>query len=400
MAICRFEDAIRKRALVMHGFRHKIVARTPDELPASFDAIEKAQRDGHWVALMLSYSLGEWLEPALARGDSHPTQHDGPLLTALVFERAVDEAPWGPPLASESGRIVEAAPRIDFSEYQNKIAHVKQWIEAGEVYQVNFTLPVDVRMTGAPEGLYRELINRHPVSHAAYIDDGESYVLSFSPELFLSRSGNMLTSRPMKGTAPRHTDPAADLASAEALKASTKDRAENAMIVDLLRNDMGKIARVGSVNVDKLFDLERYPSIWTLTSTIKADVGRTSFLDILRALFPCGSVVGAPKIAAMRYIRQLELDDRGLYCGSIGWLAPDGDFSLNVAIRTLVLDKDGSGVYGVGGGIVLDSEADLEWSECQWKSRILEAGGGEGWTSRCAEDCEDVPPEARSSACA
>ncbi|RQS76983.1 aminodeoxychorismate synthase component I [Burkholderia sp. Bp8963] len=390
MAICRFEDAIRKRALVMHGFSHKIVARTPDELPASFDAIEKAQRDGCWVALMLSFSLGEWLEPALARGDSHPTRHDGPRLTALVFERAVDEAPWGPPLASESGRIVEVAPRIDFSEYQKKIAHIKQWIEAGEVYQINFTLPVDVRMTGEPEGLYRELINRHPVSHAAYIDDGESYVLSFSPELFLSRSGNMLTSRPMKGTAPRHTDPAADLASAEALKASTKDRAENAMIVDLLRNDMGRIARVGSVNVDKLFDLERYPSIWTLTSTIKADVGRTSFRDILRALFPCGSVVGAPKIAAMRYIRQLELDDRGLYCGSIGWLAPDGDFSLNVAIRTLVLDKDGSGVYGVGGGIVLDSEADLEWSECQWKSRILEAGGGEGWTSHCAQGCDSV----------
>ncbi|PCE30494.1 aminodeoxychorismate synthase component I [Burkholderia ubonensis] len=380
MVTCRFEDAIRGSALALHGFVKTISARTADELPQAIADIDKAQQEGRWIALKLAYSLGEWLEPALKEGSAHATDNATPRLTALVFESASNEPAWQSLPVHRSSRILSARPRIGFDEYREKISAIKRSIENGDVYQINYTLPVDVRFDGDPESLYRNLINLHPVSHAAYIDDGESYVLSFSPELFLSRSAGILTSRPMKGTAPRHRDPEEDRMSARTLQASSKDRAENAMIVDLLRNDMGRIARTGSVTVEKLFDLERYPSIWTLTSTINADIGHTAFFDVLRALFPCGSVVGAPKIAAMRRIRQLEMADRGLYCGSIGWMAPNGDFSLNVAIRTLVLESNGAGVYGVGGGVVFDSEAELEWRECQWKSRVLGDVFGEGWT--------------------
>ncbi|MNV61774.1 Aminodeoxychorismate synthase component 1 [compost metagenome] len=177
----------------------------------------------------------------------------------------------------------------------------------------------------------------------------------------------------MKGTAPRHPDSAEDERMGRELLASEKNRAENLMIVDLLRNDLGRLAEPGSVKVDALFSLERYPTVWTMTSTVSATAPEASLEDVLRALFPCGSITGAPKVAAMRRIRQMESAPRGLYCGSVGWLAPDGDFSLNVAIRTLVLNRSGQGVYSVGGGIVYDSDPAEEWQECHWKARILRA---------------------------
>jgi para-aminobenzoate synthetase component 1 len=176
----------------------------------------------------------------------------------------------------------------------------------------------------------------------------------------------------MKGTAPRSNDPLEDQRLGQRLQASEKDRAENLMIVDLLRNDLGRIALPGSVVAEPLFSLEAYPSVWTMTSTIQATIApETSLEQILRALFPCGSITGAPKVAAMKRIQQTEAQPRGLYCGSVGWLAPNGDFSLNVAIRTLLLKQDGSGLYHVGGGIVHDSVAALEWDECHWKARIV-----------------------------
>jgi para-aminobenzoate synthetase component 1 len=174
----------------------------------------------------------------------------------------------------------------------------------------------------------------------------------------------------MKGTAPRHADPARDAAAGQDLARSAKNRAENLMIVDLLRNDLGRIAVPGSVRVPALFNLERYPSVWTLTSSVQAEAPAVPLAEVLRALFPCGSVTGAPKIAAMRAIRALEGRRRGIYCGSVGWLAPDGDFSLNVAIRTIEI-RDGRAEFGVGGGIVADSRADEEWQECLWKAGIL-----------------------------
>lgn len=376
---CRFEDRLAGRALRLEGFCSRIEARAATEVAPALAAIEAARRQGRWVALLLDYELGEWLLPEATlpppTGDWTPPRGDGePRLTALVFERKADAAPWDAPGAgSAPASISLPAPRMTEPEYARRIDAIRALIGDGELYQVNFTQPLDLRYQGEPATLYRRIAARNPVAHGAFIQDGARTVLSFSPELFVRRDGPRLTTRPMKGTAPRHADPAEDERLGQALLASGKNRAENLMIVDLLRNDLGRLAEPGSVQVDALFSMERYPTVWTMTSTVSALAPRASLEDVLRALFPCGSITGAPKVAAMRRIRQMEAAPRGLYCGSIGWLAPDGDFSLNVAIRTLVLDASGQGVYSVGGGIVHDSDPAEEWQECHWKARILRA---------------------------
>jgi para-aminobenzoate synthetase component 1 len=371
MRCCKFVDAVHGSVVELKDYVKTITAQSKNALASAFAEVDYFQQSGCWIALKLNYSLGAWFESKAPDPSAYILDKEEPRFSAYVFRQMSTKTEWQASLSEQCGRIVEAVPRIGYEEYKRKIDDIRLRIENGEVYQVNFSFPMDVRIDGNPEGLFRRKLTQHPVSHAAYIDDGQSIVLSFSPELFLERRGGILLSRPMKGTAPRHTDKIEDLKSGDELKRSEKNRAENAMIVDLLRNDMGKIARTGSVRVESLFDLERYPSIWTLTSTIKAEIGEASLFDVIKSMFPCGSIVGAPKIAAMHCIDALEQFDRGLYCGSVGWLSPGGDFSLNVAIRTLVLDKAGRGVYGVGGGIVFDSEAELEWAECKWKSRIL-----------------------------
>lgn len=376
---CRFEDRLAGRALKFEGFCSRIEARTAADVAPALAAIEAARQQGRWVALLLDYELGEWLLPeatlAAPAGPWSPPQDDGrPRLTALVFERKVDDAPWdAPDAASAPSAISLPAPRMTEAAYVRQIDAIRGLIGDGELYQVNFTQPLDVQYQGDAATLYRRIASRNPVAHGAFIQDGERTVLSFSPELFVRRDGPRLTTRPMKGTAPRHPDPVEDARLGQELLASEKNRAENLMIVDLLRNDLGRLAEPGSVQVDALFSLERYPTVWTMTSTVSALAPDATLADVLTALFPCGSITGAPKIAAMRRIRQMETAPRGLYCGSVGWLAPNGDFSLNVAIRTLVLDQNGHGVYSVGGGIVHDSDPAEEWQECHWKARILRA---------------------------
>jgi para-aminobenzoate synthetase component 1 len=373
MSQCRFEDRLSQRARVLTRPCGRIVASSPEELPAAFAQIEKARLAGRWVALLLEYELGEWLEPRLTK--SPHTQNTQPRLTALIFDQMHEELPWslGAECISDTqASITSVTPGIPKERYLARIQQIREWIAQGEVYQVNATFPLLVNTEGDPAQLYRQIATRHPVAHAAYIEDVGRTILSFSPELFLQRSGNTLITRPMKGTAPRSADPETDRKLGEALHASEKNRAENLMIVDLLRNDLGRLALPGTVRADPLFSLEKYPSVWTMTSTVQAEITpETSLAEILKALFPCGSVTGAPKIAAMKRIQETEAEPRGLYCGSLGWLAPNGDFSLNVAIRTLVLDEDGQGRYHVGAGIVYDSNPEQEWDECHWKARIL-----------------------------
>ena len=408
MTRCRFEDRLAGEAKVLSGLRQRITARNSVELPAAFAAIQAAQSAGHWIALMLDYELGEWFEPALqpttrAAQAELPTPtgaaqtHLKPRsrLTALVFDSVTIEKPWSlshierteAKAKTEAGieivtemetgattpaSITSVTASLSQADYFDRIQTIKEWIAQGEVYQINSTFALNVSTQGSAQALYRQLANQHPSAHAAFIEDAEQTVLSFSPELFLQRRGTTLITRPMKGTAPRSNDPLEDQRLGQGLQASTKDRAENLMIVDLLRNDLGRIAIPGTVIAEPLFSLEAYPSVWTMTSTIQATIAaKTSLETILRALFPCGSITGAPKIAAMKRIQQTEAQARGLYCGSLGWLAPNGDFSLNVAIRTLLLKQDGSGLYHVGGGIVHDSVAALEWDECHWKARIV-----------------------------
>ncbi len=373
MSHCRFEDRLTGQARVMRGLRERITAKSKEELADAFAHIEKARLTGRWIALLLEYELGEWLEPALAHSTrtSETDTDQTPRLTALVFDSMELETPWET-LASDQACITSIVPELTKPSYLKRIEKIHHWIEQGEVYQVNATFPLQIKTVGQAETLYRKIAQHHPVSFAAFIEDNARTVLSFSPELFLERRGQTLTTRPMKGTAPRASDPIEDQQLGHTLQNSEKNRAENLMIVDLLRNDLGRVALPGSVHAKPLFCLEKYPSVWTMTSTIEAQIPEdTSLQQILTALFPCGSVTGAPKVAAMQRIQQTEHSPRGLYCGSLGWLAPDGDFSLNVAIRTLVLDTTGSGVYHVGGGIVHDSNAEQEWQECFWKSRIL-----------------------------
>ncbi len=403
--LCRFEDRPSGRALSLEGYRGRIEARSPDELDEAFAAIEQARQQGHWLALLLDYELGAWLEPAFGEGaapaphaatqarppahafapdarwhsdDAGPAQSGGrsgptPRLTALVYERAEETAIWAPPPADAPFDLAARA-LMKRGDYLRAIETLRQAIARGELYQANYTFPIAVETAMASCDLYRSLAACHPAPHSAYIEDGARSILSFSPELFFERKGDTLTVRPMKGTAPRHADPERDRLAAQALQHSEKDRAENLMIVDLLRNDLGRLATPGSVQVQALFSLERYPSVWTLTSTVTAQAPQASLESLLRALFPCGSITGAPKIAAMNKIRSLEIAPRGIYCGSLGWLAPNGDCSLNVAIRTIAMHAPGRGLLGVGGGIVHDSNAALEWEECLWKARVLGRG--------------------------
>ena len=373
--ICRFEDRQAGAAIVMDGARDRVCAHDATQLPAVFAAIDQARQAGRWVALLADYELGEWLHPhallTVAGARPRTTTRQAPRLTMLSFEHASQQAPWQASGDDAQAGVDAVVPALARDDYLANVQAIRGMIGRGELYQLNYTFGLNVATHGSHAALYRVLANRHPSAHAAYIEDEGRTVLSFSPELFLKRTGTRVTTRPMKGTAPRYPDSQADQASAQALQTSVKDRAENLMIVDLLRNDLGRLARAGDVQVDALFTLEAYPSVWTLTSTISAELGATPLAAILGSLFPCGSITGAPKLAAMQQIRALEPDPRGIYCGAIGWLAPDGDFSLNVAIRTLVMDRPDAGVYRVGGGIVHDSDPAMEWEECLWKARVL-----------------------------
>lgn len=411
--LCRFENRLAGEALELKNFSHRIAVTSASGLDAAFRDIADAQTRGYWVALLLDYELGEWLEPGSIDGNGVGALSGDsirPRLTALVYKEAEYVPVWQGPGSAEiassmsehagfgsdtlkaagmhtrlaesaqttaqttasAAALLSATALMPRSRYLGHIEALRGSIARGEIYQANYTFPIAIETRLSPQTLYREIASHHPCAHAAYVEDEGRTLLSFSPELFFARSGSTLTVRPMKGTAPRFSDPEQDRQSGQQLLHSEKNRAENLMIVDLLRNDLGRVATPGTVKVDALFTLEQYPSVWTLTSTVTAQAPGASLETLLRALFPCGSITGAPKIAAMKKIRELEMAERGIYCGSIGWLAPNGDCSLNVAIRTITMQGgESKGVFGVGGGIVYDSAPEQEWQECLWKARIL-----------------------------
>jgi para-aminobenzoate synthetase/4-amino-4-deoxychorismate lyase len=261
--------------------------------------------------------------------------------------------------------VANVAMSVSRAAFDEAIGKIHDALHAGDTYQVNYTYRLAFDVFGSSAALYRRLRERQPVRYGALISlpDGRD-VLSCSPELFIERHGDTLRTRPMKGTAPRDTDP-------EWLRLDPKNRAENVMIVDLLRNDMSRVAATGSVKTTQLFSVEAYKSVWQMTSTVEARLPTgTTFAAILRALFPCGSITGAPKYKTMQLIDALENTPRGLYTGAIGWLDPSDDFCLSVAIRTLEV-REGNGTMGVGAGIVLDSVAEDEFAECRLKAQFL-----------------------------
>jgi para-aminobenzoate synthetase/4-amino-4-deoxychorismate lyase len=348
--------------------RATIAAHRAAAVPEALAAVAEALAAGHHVAGWLAYELGYALEPRLA-----PLLREGATLLCL----GVFDAPTPDVLASE-GRAYAGPLRHDWDEaaYNARFAVVKEKIAAGDVYQANLSYRARFAFAGDPPALYERLRAAARASWCGYIDFFDEtngvarHILSLSPELFfeLSASGS-IAARPMKGTAARHGD---DLAEGAALAASAKDRAENLMIVDLIRNDLGRIARTGSVAVKALFDVETYPTLHTMVSTITAQKrSEAGVADILRALFPCGSVTGAPKIRAMEILRELEDTPRGAYCGAVGYFAPDGSARFNVSIRTLTI-SGGEGVLGIGGGVVQDSNGAAEYAECRLKARFFE----------------------------
>jgi para-aminobenzoate synthetase component 1 len=262
----------------------------------------------------------------------------------------------------------ELTPVISRAEYASAFARVQDYITAGDVYQVNLTFPLSGETEAGAAALYAGLRRGQQVGHGCLVQAGDFAVLSRSPELFFAVDGaGAITARPMKGTAPRSAAPQEDARLAEELRLSEKNRAENLMIVDLLRNDLSRIAEIGTVKVPKLFEIETYATLHQMTSTVTAQLRPVGLSEMMAALFPCGSITGAPKIRAMQVIREVEPFARGAYCGAIGWVAPTGAMEFSVAIRTALL-REGRITLNVGGGIVADSQVDAEWEEALCKA--------------------------------
>ncbi len=347
-----------------------ISASAPKEVASAFRTVEDALAARNYVAGWLSYELGYALEPRLA-----PLQR--PRSGIPLFWFGVFEAPEavGRSQLEARGRAYAGPLRHEWNEqdYARRFSCVHDYIEAGDIYQANLSFRSRFAFAGDPLALYLKLRDRASAAHGAFIDDGTRQILSLSPELFFEISADgKITARPMKGTAARGTDELSDARAKAALASSTKDRAENLMIVDLLRNDVGRLALIGSVSVPELFSVETYPTLHTMVSTITAQLKPATRAEaIVKALFPCGSVTGAPKIRAMEIIRELEGSARGIYCGAIGFFAPDGSANFNVAIRTLTIDG-GSGQLGIGGAVVQDSTSASEYAECLLKARYFE----------------------------
>lgn len=345
----------------------------PAEIAGAFARIEAGLARGLHAAGFLSYELGYAFEPRLA--GLLPAQRRLPLLWFGLFEapRRIEPVALDRDFAARCPPPLEdLAFRLDETGHAAAMQHVLDYLHAGDAYQVNLTFPIRFRYRGDPLALYGALRASQPVAHGGIIATGEANILSVSPELFIETAGARAVTRPMKGTAARGADAAADEAAKAELRADPKQRAENLMIVDLLRNDLSRISEQGSVKVPQLFSVETYPGFHTLTSTVTSTLRPgLSLMEKMQALFPCGSVTGAPKLRAMEIIREIEAVLREIYTGSIGMIAPNGDLSFNVAIRTATLLPDGEGVYGVGGGIVVDSRPAAEYAECRLKARVL-----------------------------
>jgi para-aminobenzoate synthetase / 4-amino-4-deoxychorismate lyase len=378
----RFDDLVAgaERAFRLAEPVGVIEARRPSEVAGAIDAAGSAAARGLWAAGFVAYEAAPGLDPELSvhvRAPDDPFA-ELPLAWFALFERKEDLPPLEPARLDPSGSAGSPwRPSVDRATYDAAVERIRELIAAGHTYQVNHTIRLRAMIQGDERGFYRDLCLSQRGGYAAFLDLGRYRVLSASPELFFRIDGERITTRPMKGTAPRGRWLAEDEEIAARLVASSKDRAENAMIVDLLRNDLGRICRTGSVEVERMLEAERFETVWQLTSTIEGELRpEITLLDTFRALFPSGSVTGAPKVRTTRIIADLEDSARGPYCGAIGYLAPAGSgeprASFNVAIRTVVLDaQTRTAEYGVGGGITHDSSASGEYEEIVAKARVL-----------------------------
>ncbi len=352
------------------------------ELPKLFSEIEAYLSHQYYVAGYFNYECGYHFENISASPchSNKPLAWFGVYPAPVVFNHLTGEWEQGFPGSApfNSCQSLTEGYTINNSEfvfsaatYHQKIDRIKKYILAGDVYQVNFTGKYHFLFEGSSSALYHSIRAKQEVSYAAYIKADDLTVLSYSPELFFRRDNSLIMTKPMKGTAPRGKTLEEDFRLTEQLRRDSKNQAENLMIVDLLRNDLGRIAATGSVKVPELFSIEKYQTLLQMTSTITAKLpAEVSYYELFRSLFPCGSVTGAPKIRAMQIINELETEPRGIYTGAIGYFGPDAQAVFNVPIRTLVLSGN-QGEMGVGSGVVFDSDPDSEYRECKLKANFF-----------------------------
>ncbi|HSG14883.1 MAG TPA: aminodeoxychorismate synthase component I [Anaerolineae bacterium] len=359
------QDRQGSRWLSFHRPRRVVVARHRAEVFQKLAEVEHEVKErGLYAAGFITYEAAPAFDPALVVRSPAGL----PLLWFGLYERA---EPIDVPTGRAPYTVDQWQSSVTRADYESAIGRVKDHIAAGETYQVNYTYRLCTPFDGQPWGLFLDLIQAQESSFAAYLDLGSQVICSASPELFFELSGTRLISRPMKGTVERGRTLVEDRSKAEWLYHSEKNRAENVMIVDMIRNDMGRVSTIGSVEVPTLFDVERYPTLWQMTSTVTSHT-EASLAQIMAALFPCASITGAPKVSTMGIIAELETSPRGVYTGCIGYLAPDRQAQFNVAIRTVVVDRDaGFAEFGVGGGVVWDSGTDSEYAESLTKAKIL-----------------------------
>lgn len=356
-----------------------LTAQTLAEVAPLLDALRSARTRGLHVAGFLAYDAGAALLPHLEM------QPGGLRAWFGLFEDYQEFNTDAMPslLPDPAGTwLSPLRPDISRADYATAFAAVQEYITAGDIYQANLTFPLSADYAGDPLALYAALRPRAAAGYGGVIWTGAQHYLSFSPELFFALKNNRVTTKPMKGTAERRPDPAADAAQAQTLRTDPKQRAENLMIVDLLRNDLSRVCTVGSVSVPELFHVESYPTVHQMTSTVTGLLPEGSdAIDVIKALYPCGSITGAPKIRAMQIIGEVETGPRGIYCGSIGRIDANGDAAFNVAIRTFTLCEQAKGVslgqitLGLGSGIVADSDETAEWAECLAKGDFAKMDG-------------------------
>nr|WP_281502694.1 aminodeoxychorismate synthase component I [Aliiroseovarius sp. F47248L] len=346
--------------------RRLIVAHEVQEVAPALAELDRARDDGAWLAGFASYELGYALEPRLM--PLMPANRRLPLMQFGVYDDpCVPDA-----VAAGPAHLSELTPDWAEDRYGAAFQQVHDYICAGDIYQANLTFPIRGRASGSHHAIYAALMHTQPVRFGALIEaEGMPEILSRSPELFFrTNATGQIETRPMKGTQPRSADPVEDAHRVDFLRNDEKNQAENLMIVDLLRNDISRICEAGSVCVPELFTVESYETVHQMVSLVRGQMrAGTGLGDIFRALYPCGSITGAPKLRAMEIIAALEDCPREVYCGSIGWAAPDGRSEFNVAIRTLMVD-DGAVTLNVGGGVVYDSTVYSEYEEALWKARF------------------------------
>ena len=386
------DDARSEGAVDAHLFERPsavFVARSPDDVERTLAQADAVRREtGGTLAGYIAYEAGLALEPRLLPFAAARTGADGPLVWLGLFDepRSIPaaEVPQWLAQRSQAGHasIGPLDPQVSTGAYLDAFGRLQEAISAGDIYQANLTFRLAGAARGDPVALYAAIRPAAQAGYGGLVFDGSHWLLSFSPELFFSLKGRAAKAKPMKGTRPRGRTSEEDAALAAELAASEKDKAENLMIVDLLRNDLSRVAEAGSVRVEKPFEIESYPTVHTMVSTVHATLREgQNAIDMVSALFPCGSITGAPKIRAMELIDEVERDARGPYCGAIGRIGPGDEAAFNVAIRTIRLipgenDKH-KAVLGVGGAIVADSDGMGEWRECLIKAGFVrEAAGG------------------------